>query len=287
MGLRPDGRVRPDQRRVHHLTPPVSSSPPISTTHPIVVKIGGSTLGAHDTTLEDLATLQRQGTVAVVVHGGGATISQWLKVHDLPSTFVRGLRVTDAAGLEVVTAVLAGVVNKTLVAGLLALGGRAVGLSGVDGGTVEGRAQDAALGYVGEATRIQLGAITALLDAGFMPVLSTVGYNPSATCAPRLLNFNADTVAGEIARAIGASRLIFLTDVPGVLDQEKRLMPHLSAETAAALIEDGTAAGGMIPKLEACLTARSRGTESWIIDGRAPHSLLAAVTGSPNGTRIW
>ncbi|MEK7215379.1 MAG: acetylglutamate kinase [Chloroflexota bacterium] len=263
------------------------SSPTISTTHPIVVKIGGSTLGAHDTTLEDLVTLQRQGTIPVVVHGGGAAISHWLKIHDIPSTFVRGLRITDAAGLEVVTAVLAGVVNKTLVAGLLALGGSAVGLSGVDGGVVEGRVQDAALGYVGEATRIQLGAITALLGAGFMPVLSTVGYNPSAAGEPRLLNFNADTVAGEIACAIGASRLIFLTDVPGVLDQEKRLLPELSAETAAALIEDGTAAGGMIPKLEACLVARSRGAESWIIDGRAPHTLLAAVTGSPNGTRIW
>ena len=262
------------------------SSPIVSADLPIVVKIGGSTLGAHDTTLEDLVALQRQGVNTVVVHGGGATISQWLKIHDIPSEFVRGLRVTDAAGLEVVTAVLAGLVNKTLVAGILALGGRAVGLSGVDGGLIEGRVQDPALGFVGEATHVGLAAPLSLLASGFIPIISTVGYNPSAATEPRLLNFNADTVAGEIARALGASRLIFLTDVPGVLDREKRLLPHLSLDAVEALIEDGTAAGGMIPKLEACIEARNCGTESWIIDGRAPHSLLAAVTGSPNGTRI-
>ena len=263
------------------------SSPAVSPTHPIVVKIGGSTLGAHDTTLEDLVTLQRRGIIPVVVHGGGAAISRWLQIHEIPSTFVRGLRVTGAAGLEVVTAVLAGLVNKTLVAGLLALGGKAVGLSGVDGGMIEGRVQDAALGFVGQATRVELAAARALMASGFMPVVSTVGYNPNANAEPRLLNFNADTVAGEIAHALGASRLIFLTDVSGVLDQDKRHVPHLDAEAAEALIHNGTAAGGMIPKLEACLRARSGGAESWIIDGRAPHSLLAAVTGNPNGTRIW
>ncbi|MBI2885939.1 MAG: acetylglutamate kinase [Chloroflexi bacterium] len=254
----------------------------------IVVKIGGSTLGAHDTTLEDLVALQRQGTVVIVVHGGGAVITEWLKKQGVPTRFVRGLRITDGESLQVVTAVLAGLVNKDLVAGLQALGGRAVGISGIDGGLIQGRVQDPELGYVGEVTSFEPGPLPALLAAGYIPVVSTLGFNPDAVGGegPLTLNFNADTVAGELAAAMNADRLIFLTDVPGVQDGTGTTMARLTADEARALVERGTASGGMIPKLEACLRGAGAGVESWIVDGRTEHMLLTALTPTPVGTRV-
>lgn len=248
----------------------------------IVVKIGGSTLGTHDTSLADLVALQSQGTAPVVVHGGGALITQWLEVHQIPSRFVRGLRVTDEESVKVVTAVLAGLVNKELVASIQALGGRAAGLSGVDGGLLRGRVQDPELGLVGETASMDLSLVAAVREKGFMPVIAPLGSN-----GPSILNFNADTLAGDLAAAIEAEMLVFLTDVAGVQGKDGSVYGHLSSNEAQRLIEDGTASGGMIPKLEACLRARSQGAESWIVDGREEHALLGALSDRPKGTRVW
>lgn len=258
----------------------------------LVIKIGGSTLGAHDTTLQDLVTLQRGGALPVVVHGGGALITQWLDRHGIASRFVRGLRVTDPTSMEVVTAVLAGLVNKQLVAAIQALGGRAAGISGVDGHLISGRLQDADLGLVGEVAATDLGVIEALRGAGFIPVVAPVGFYSAAKTdagsrdAPLLLNFNADTLAGELAACLKAELLVFLTDVPGVKDAAGAVISSLSKQDAAALIEAGTASGGMIPKLQACLRACEGGAASWIVDGREAHALLRTVSPHPIGTSI-
>lgn len=253
----------------------------------VVVKIGGSTLGAHDTTLADLVALQQQGVTPVVVHGGGPVVTAWLQRQGVQAPFVRGLRATTAESLQVVTAVLAGLVNKELVAGLLAAGGRAIGVSGVDGALIEACIEDPELGYVGRVTNVRTHVLETLLAGGYMPVVSTVGYNPTAESGPNTLNLNADTVAGEIAAALGSERLVFLTDVEGVLDAEGRVLPHLTPPDVRRLIAGGTASGGMIPKLEACLTARARGVEAWIVDGRVEHMLLSALSSAPVGTQVW
>jgi acetylglutamate kinase len=162
-----------------------------------------------------------------------------------------------------------------------------LGLSGVDGSLVQGTAADPALGYVGTVTGVDLSPLRTVMAGGFIPVVATVGVDPNAAAPPRLLNFNADTVAGELARALGASRLMFLTDVPGVMDAAKQVLDHLGPAEARELIRSGAAGGGMIPKIEACLQARSAGTECWITDGRKPNALLEALGSAPSGTRIW
>ena len=255
----------------------------------LVVKIGGSTLGAHDTTLEDIVELQRQGTPPVVVHGGGALITQWLELHQIPTKFLRGLRVTDADGLQVVAAVLAGLVNKELVAALQALGGKAIGLSGVDGGLIQGRALDPQLGYVGEVTKINLEPLHAVMSQGYVPVISSIALdaNVQPGGGPMLLNCNADTVAGELAAALHAEKLAFLTDVPGILNGSGQVLSELTTSQAQELIQSGTASGGMIPKLEACLRAREAGTISYIVDGREPHTVLSVLAAGMAGTRVW
>ncbi len=253
----------------------------------IVVKIGGSTLGAHDTTLSDLVALQAQGISTVVVHGGGPVVTDWLKRQGIQAPFVRGLRTTTAESLDVVTAVLTGLVNTELVAGIISRGGRAAGLSGVDGGLIEAHIDEPDLGYVGAVTRVNTHVVDALMSAGYMPVISTVGYNATAEGAPNTLNLNADTVAGEIAAALGSERLVFLTDVEGVKDAAGAVLPHLTPPDVEGLIASGTASGGMIPKLEACLTARRAGAEAWIVDGRVEHILLSALSAAPVGTQIW
>jgi len=254
----------------------------------IVVKIGGSTLGGHDTTLEDLVALQRQGSPAVVVHGGGATITQWLKRQGVETRFVRGLRVTDAQSLDVVIAVLAGLINKQLVSAVNALGGKAVGLCGVDGLLIEATIQDPELGYVGKVAKVNPEPIQVLLKAGFIPIIAPIAIHQAngSPEAGKPLNINADTVAGDIAAALGAARLIFLTDVEGVLDGSGRLMTHLSADQAQELIASGVASGGMIPKVEAAIRAQSAASITQIIDGREPHALLDALSGGGKGTRI-
>ena len=232
--------------------------------------------------------LQRQGYTVVVVHGGGKVITQWMQRQGLYPRFVRGLRVTDAPSLEVVTAVLAGLINKDLVASLTGLGGRAVGLSGADGGLLQARVEEPELGLVGRVMNVAPAPLEALLGAGFMPVVAPLGLQcrdgeefPSA-----LLNINADTAAGEIAVAVAAQSLVFLTDVDGVLDSSQRLIQHLTPQQAQHLITSGIVEGGMIPKLEACLRALAAVPMAHIVDGRRPHALLEAVAGSATGTRV-
>ena len=249
---------------------------------PTVVKIGGSTLGEEDTTLSDVVELQRAGGRPVVVHGGGALISEWLDRAGVTSEFVDGLRATSAEALEVVIAVLRGVVNTQLVAGIEAQGGRAAGLSGVDGAMVRAERYDERLGFVGRITAVDGALLLGMLDAGTIPVIAPIGLEPP----DQPLNINADTVAGEIARALGAEGLVFLTDVDGLMDAEGRLLPSIDAARAAALRVEGTLAGGMIPKVDACLRAAEAGAAAFIGNGRQPHTLRRVVDGEPAGTRI-
>lgn len=252
----------------------------------VVVKIGGSTLGSHDTTLDDVAELQRRGVPCVVVHGGGALISEWLKRMDVPTRFERGLRVTDAEGLKVVVAVLAGLVNKELVASLAARGAKTAGLSGADGGVLRARVAQPELGFVGEVTGVGIVPLQRLLEDGVIPVIAPVALQWEGSQATgQLLNTNADTAAGAVASALGAGRLVFLTDVPGV-KLDGGVLPSLAPARAAELMKSGVIEGGMIPKVEACLTAASAGTVSVIVDGREEHALLRVVEDAVAGTVV-
>ena len=254
----------------------------------IIVKIGGSTLADHDTTLQDLVTLQRQGINPVVVHGGGKVITDWMVKQGIRPRFVRGLRVTDPRSLDIVVAVLTGLVNKGLVASLAALGGKAMGLSGADGGMLQAKIQDQELGLVGRVVGVNREPIDAVLGAGCIPIIAPVALSSSQAGADEatLLNVNADTAAGEIAAALGADRLVFLTDVEGVLDSSRRLIPRLTARQARGLMHSNVVAGGMVPKLEACLTALERDSVAQIVDGRKSHALLDSLSGKTMGTRV-
>ena len=254
----------------------------------ILIKIGGSTLGSHDTTIEDIVKLQKDGKSLVVVHGGGKLITEWLQKQNISTRFVDGERVTDKPTLEVATAVLAGLVNKDIVASINGLGGKAVGISGVDGNLIEGKIGNMEKGYVGAVVRVNTRILDSLLTAGYVPVIAPIGVNAfeKPADAPSTLNFNADVVAGEISAAIGAERLIFLTDVPGINDKSGKLLPRLSKGEAEALIASGVASGGMIPKIRACLTALSAASTTCIIDGRLPHILLKELTSGAGGTII-
>ncbi len=254
----------------------------------IVVKLGGAILGSHDTTIEDAVELQRRGESLVMVHGGGKLITEWLTRQGISSRFVQGERVTDRATLEVVISVLAGLVNKEIVAAINGGGGRAVGISGVDGAFVQGRIKGSELGYIGSVVKIDPTLVESLLQSGYIPVVAPIGLlsGDKPDEAIRMLNINADTVAGEVAAAIGAARLIFLTDVAGICDQSGRLLPRLSPGEAEALLASGVASGGMIPKIKACLIALSSTSTTSIIDGRQPHALLREIEEGGRGTTI-
>jgi acetylglutamate kinase len=251
---------------------------------PIVVKVGGSTLGQHDTAIEDIAALHREGRPVIVVHGGGSAATEWLKIHGVASEFIDGLRVTGPEAIEVVTAVFAGLVNKQLVGQLLARGVRAAGISGVDGALISTRRLDGRLGFVGEVTHVTPALLESLLRDGFLPVLSPVSVLEENLC--QLMNVNADTIAGEVAAATAAEALVFLTDVPGVRGSDGGLLNELSIAETEALLRDGVAAGGMSPKLRACITAVRAGVRAFIIDGREPHALSMVLSGAAGGTFV-
>jgi acetylglutamate kinase len=254
----------------------------------IVVKIGGATLGSHDTAIEDIVELQKQGKPVLVVHGGGKLITEWLKKQSVETSFYKGERVTDQPTLEVATAVLSGLVNKDIVATINGLGGRAAGISGVDGAVIQGKIEEKEKGYVGAVAKVDTTLLEALLEAGFIPVISSIGLNSGDRAAdePPTLNYNADVVAGEIAAAVNAERLVFLTDVEGISDESGKLLQKLSPGEAEALVASGVASGGMIPKIKACLKALSGGSKTCIIDGRKSHALLKEIEKSSGGTRI-
>lgn len=244
--------------------------------HPIVIKIGGSTLGAHDTSIADCAALHLTGRPVVVVHGGGATVSEWLGRLSVPTEFVDGLRKTTEASREVVVAVLAGLVNKQLVQQFAARGVQAVGLCGADGGLLRSTVNERGLGYVGDAPACDPAALEALLTAGMLPVVAPIGLTPDGD---QLLNINADTAAGAIAAALEATHLVFLTDVPGILNKDETLVPCLGQEMTATLRAEGTLSGGMLPKVAACRTATTAGAQARIVDGREIGAIEAALAG--------
>lgn len=252
----------------------------------IVVKLGGATLGSGDTTIEDIVYLQQQGKSLVIIHGGGKLITEWLTKQGISSSFVQGERVTDKATLEVVVSVLAGLINKEIVAAINSLGGQAVGISGIDGALIQAEIKDIELGYVGSVVKVNLTPLQVLLHQGYIPVVAPIGLLSRQEEATQFVNINADVVAAEIAAAIGAESLIFLTDVGGVYDRSGKLLPQLSLEEAEALIISGVISGGMIPKVKACLRALSNTATTSIIDGRQPHALLREIEEHGSGTLI-
>ena len=256
--------------------------------HPIVVKIGGSTLGSHDTSLRDLVKLQEEGQEVVVVHGGGNVISQWMQRQGLAPQFVGGLRVTDAPSLEIVVAVLTGLINKELVSTMHEFGGKSMGLSGIDGCMIEAKIGNPELGFVGEVTSVNTEPIRTLLDNGYMPMIAPLGVHvrDGSENAGSPLNINGDTVAGELAYALEAEQLVFLTDVGGVMDGGGRVIRRLDRRRANILSNSGVIQGGMIPKLSACLRALERSPVANIIDGRHPDALLECIRGNSTGTTI-
>ena len=253
--------------------------------HTVVVKIGGSTLGQSDTSLADLVSLQKRSERVIVVHGGGGEVSQWSSRLGLESRFVGGLRVTGEDELGVVAAVLAGLVNKRLVLQLNALGGSAVGIAGLDAGLISAEVRQPELGYVGEITYVDTHLLSALLNAGFLPVVAPVCHGVHEG-SETFLNVNADDVAAELAIATGASRLVFLTDVPGILDERKQVLSRLTVSAVRQLMADGVVQGGMLPKARACAAASRSVAEARIIDGTAEHALLREFDHSVGGTSI-
>jgi acetylglutamate kinase len=247
----------------------------------IVIKIGGSTLGEHDTTLEDIVKLQKQGIYSVVVHGGGKKITEWLDKLGVATTFKDGLRVTDEQSLEVVVAVLCGIVNKELVSSINKAGGKAVGLSGFDGGMIQAEVVDEELGCVGEIKSVDAGPIKAVIDAGYIPVLA-----PGGNDGEHMLNVNADAVAGEVAVALRADEMVFLTDVEGVCDKSGTLLSTLYKEEDGSLLDMEVISGGMIPKIYACLRSLIVVDTAKIIDGRQSHALMEVIEGKSIGTVI-
>jgi acetylglutamate kinase len=254
-----------------------------------VIKIGGSTLSRRDTATEDIISLQKQGRPMVIVHGGGNTVTEWLKRQGVETKFVRGERVTDLPTLEVAIAVLAGLVNKEIVAAINNRGGRAVGLSGIDGALIEGEVKRPEMGYVGTVAGVNPAVLEALLREGFVPVVSPISLyavgRPDDTS--QILNINADPTAGDLAAALGAERLVFLTNVTGINDKSGNLIERLPAGEVPSLIESGVISGGMIPKANACLKALNAGAVARIIDGREPHALTREFEGGGSGTTIY
>jgi acetylglutamate kinase len=253
-----------------------------------VIKIGGSTFNSGDTTIEDIVALQKKKHPMVVVHGGGNTVTDWLKRQGVATKFVRGERVTDLGSLAVVTAVLAGLVNKEIAAAINLYGGRAVGISGVDGALIESRIKDKELGYVGSVEKVNIGVLEALLKADFVPVISPISLYSLERAGeePGVINVNGDPIAGEIAAALKAKRLIFLTDVDGIQDKNGKTLPKITQAEAELLVSSGVIAGGMIPKVEACLKALKAGSLTRIINGIKPHALLDEFTKAQGGTTI-
>ena len=247
------------------------------TPEPLTIKLGG-VAGAHGAALSVLASRAIPGWV--IVHGGGNEVDDWSRRLGIEPATVDGLRVTDDATLDVAVAVLRGLVNARLVAAFATAGVSAVGLGGADGGLLEADAFDERLGNVGRISGVDAGVLDALAAAGHVPIVAPIARGPGA----RLLNVNADEVAGAIAAARGG-RLLLLTDVPGV-ERGGRLMPSLTPEQAEAMLTDGSAHGGMVPKLRASIAAARAGARVAILDGTDPAAVGAALDGVANGTIV-
>jgi acetylglutamate kinase len=237
----------------------------------VVVKVGGNAIDkAKDQTLLDVVLLRYVGMQPVLVHGGGPEISAMSERLGLTPAFKNGLRVTDEQTMEVVKMVLTGKVSPDIVASLNRLGGQAVGMSGEDGPSIIAEPISPEMGFVGRVVQVNSEPITALLNRGYVPVIASIGLGYDG----HAYNINADTVAAEIGVALGAAKLILLTDVPGVQGADGGVVAVLSRDDARRRIETGEVTGGMIPKLEACLRSLDRVPLAHIIDGRVPHALL-------------
>jgi len=266
----------------------------------VVIKYGGHAMGdeaAAEDFAEDVVLLEQSGLKPIVVHGGGPQIGRMLEKLGIKSEFRAGLRVTDAATVEIVEMVLAGSINKQIVGWISGQGGKAIGLCGKDGNMVRAKKVSRTivdpdskieeivdLGFVGEPDQVDRNVLDAVLKAELIPVLAPVAVGENA----QTYNVNADTFAGAIAGAMHAKRLLLLTDVPGVLDKNKELIPELTIDQCRRLIADGTITGGMIPKIETCIYALEQGVEGVVIlDGKVPHAaLLELFTDHGAGTLI-
>ncbi|MFZ5852983.1 MAG: acetylglutamate kinase [Chloroflexota bacterium] len=247
----------------------------------LVIKLGGTTIAEQRQVLDEIAAVARHRPV-VLVHGGGRRISEWLERLGVPSRFENGLRVTDAAALEVAAAVLRGVVNSELVAGLRDLGVDAVGLSGVDGGLLIAE-RVPGMGLVAHVVGLRRDLLDAILVGGQVPVVAPLARDEQGI----VCNVNADDVAAGIAAGLGARQLVLLTDVDGVRGPDGTRLATLTAGEAEALIESGVIAGGMVPKIRAALAALAwEGAEAVIADSGAPHALTRALDDPTFGTRI-
>ena len=243
----------------------------------VVVKYGGNAMineQLKQQVMEDIALLWLIGVKIVLVHGGGPEVSGMMAKLGKEPVFVDGLRVTDKETVDIVQMVLAGKVNKTLVNLLEMKGGKAIGLSGMDGRLIEAKIKDERLGFVGEITKIHIDPVTDLLNNGYIPVISTVGCDKEGNA----YNINADTAAAHIAGALNAERLIMMTDIAGILkdkDDPSTLIPEITLSDADKLYADGIISGGMIPKVDCCIEAIKKGVANVVImDGRVPHSIL-------------
>ncbi len=249
----------------------------------LVVKLGGSTLEHQRGVLQDIVWLRSLGAYPVLVHGGGPYINAWLEKLNVPARFEDGLRVTDATTLDVVRMVLLGQVNSGLVLMATQMGGRAIGLSGTDGSMVQARIVNERLGFVGEIESVDPTLVQTLLEQDYIPVIAPLGQGPDGSC----LNINADLVAAQLAGALKAEKLIFLSNVVGICDQDGSLISELTESQARRLIADGVINGGMIPKVAACLDALSAVSRVHIVDGGEPHVLLRELfTDHGAGTMI-
>jgi acetylglutamate kinase len=257
----------------------------------IVVKYGGAAMkdsNLKDQVMRDIVLLSFVGVRPVIVHGGGPEINTWLGKLGIEAQFKNGLRVTDAATMEVVEMVLVGRVNKEIVSLINQAGGSAVGLCGKDANLIMARPQgDEGIGFVGEVSSVKIKIIESLVNSGYIPVVSSVAADETG----QAYNINADTVAGEIAAALGAEKLILLTDTAGVLEDYHNpdtLIAKLDIQEARQLIDSGIVSGGMIPKVNCCVRSLAQGVRAaHILDGRVPHSLLQEIfTDTGVGTMI-
>ena len=256
----------------------------------VVVKYGGNAM-VNETlkqqVMEDVVLLSLIGVKTVLVHGGGPEISETMQRMGKKAEFVDGLRVTDRETVDIVQMVLAGKINKTLVNLLQMNGGKAMGISGMDGRLIEAKIRDERLGYVGDIVRINIEPVADLLEKGYIPVISTIGCDREGNT----YNINGDTAAAHIAGALGAERLILLTDVAGILrdcSDPSSLIPTVTIREAQRLREEGVISGGMIPKVKCCVDAIHCGVKNAIImDGRIPHSILMELlTDEGAGTMV-
>ena len=256
----------------------------------VVVKYGGNAMvnqSLKEQVMEDIVLLWLTGVKVVLVHGDGPEISELMEKLGKKPEFVDGLRVTDKETVDIVQMVLAGKVNKSLVNFIEMTGGKAMGLSGMDGGLIQAKMKNEKLGYVGAITKINIEPVQDLLEKGYIPVISTVGCDKQGNS----YNINGDTAAAYIAGALNAERLIMMTDIAGILrdkDDPSSLIPDITISQAKQLFEEGVISGGMIPKVDCCIEAIDKGVEKVIImDGRVPHSILMELfTDEGAGTMV-